>query len=109
METNCNTLTETPVKKLEALRNRATLYELAISHGDRRLLVCYTAKTGPNAIKRIIYDRAARIVALTGVDSIEWTRDGGKMGVWTIALTHRTQRDAIMHGELPFLAEGVTA
>lgn len=44
----------------------------------------------------------------TGDNGITWaTRaaDGGRMGAWTIRFTGRTQRDAIINGELPYIED----
>jgi hypothetical protein len=98
-------------KHLERIRNRATLYELAISRGDETFLVAYCQRKSRDAIfKAVAKDgRREKLVALTGDEEIRFakrTADGATMGAWAIRFTGRTEREAIASGtELPYVGE----
>jgi hypothetical protein len=97
-------------ERLERLRNRATLYELAMTRGEERLLVAYSQRKGRRDIfKAVTADhRVGPIMARTGADRIEFAKraaDGAMMGGWTIRFTGRTERDAIIEGELPYAGD----
>jgi hypothetical protein len=95
----------TAQERLASMTNRATLYEIAMSKGDTRYLLCYTNRRGRAALFDAVARDAAReaVKSLTGTDQIHFARrsaDGATMGEWRIQFTGRTQREAIGHGEL---------
>jgi hypothetical protein len=97
-------------KQLESLRNRATLYELAMTRGDERILIAYASGKGRQDIWRCVTSdkRVKAIVAKVGTDAIDFAKraaDGATMGGWAIRFTGRTQRDAISEGELPYIGD----
>jgi hypothetical protein len=95
--------------RLLRLKNRRTRYELVAEHPDgRRLLVRYTSRLGRRGLFDALQQDSARLCAVLGADAIHFgTRagDGGTMGEWKIRFTGRTQREAIIDGELQFYAE----
>jgi hypothetical protein len=99
-------LTEEQKRKLARLKNRTTLYEAALVKGDQRMLFCYTRQTGRGVhdYMRTIRDTKADSLKLlkqnTGIDLTTWDWNG-----WTVEFTGRTQREAIINGELKFWAD----
>lgn len=100
------TLTE----QLERIKNRQTRYELVASHPDgRRLLVGYTARYSKHGILGMLRQNGPAVVAAFGLDGdaiMTFDRRGqtAHVGPWTITFSGRTQRDAYLGGELPFVA-----
>lgn len=96
-------LTELQIRKLSRIQGRATLYEVALVKGDQKLLLCYTRKTGRGLgdyVRNIRNNHAASadvLKARTGIDLQAWNWNG-----WGYEFTGRTQREAIIDGELPF-------
>jgi hypothetical protein len=90
------------IKRLTALQGRSTKYEVALVHdGGRRVRLTYTAKTRP-AVWRYIDRVAVQLVAFCGADRMQTKGQRfGKIGPWTIVTTGRTEREAIIGGELP--------
>jgi hypothetical protein len=101
----------TTAQYLERIRNRATLYELAISRGAESYLVAYCQRKSRDGIfKAVSKDgRREKLVALTGDQEIHFadrSADGATMGAWSIRFTGRTEREAITEGaELPYIGE----
>lgn len=98
---------QTVTERLERLRNRATLYELAISRGDTAYLVAYCRK-GQRGIWDAITSkhRVHHVVALAGTQTLHFAKrasDGGTIGEWSVRFTGRTERDAIIGGELTYV------
>lgn len=107
-------MTATKQEALAALHNRATRYELAAIKGEQRLLVSYTAQRSRQGMLHACRNRAEHIIRVAQVspDTLLMfqrigTGQGYKalMGDWAIQFTGRTQREAIMNGELPWIAE----
>jgi len=98
----------TTQQKLDRLKNYRTRYELIASHPDgRKLLIRYTARQGRRGLLDALTMDAARVCQVLGADDIHWGKraaDGGHMGEWTVKFSGRTQREAILGGELPFYA-----
>jgi hypothetical protein len=97
-------------ERLERLRNRATLYELAMTRGEECILVAYSRLKGRRDIFNLVTadHRVGPIMARTGADHIEFARrtaDGATMGEWAIRFTGRTEREAIIAGELPYIGD----
>lgn len=92
-------LTPQQLAKLARIANYSTRYEVELVHldtGERRLL-CYTRKT-ERGIRDYIFRHAAEVVTFCGSDRLFKL----SIGRWRIAFTGRTQREAIMAGELPW-------
>jgi len=94
------------LERLERLKNYRTRYELAAIRGDQKILISYTSRPNRRGIWDSLYARAAAVVALTGVDIAKPAGKSSKgliMGDWSIRFTGRTQREAIIGGELPYV------
>ena len=96
--------------KLARLKNYATRYELAMTRGGQRLLVCYTSARGRRGILDAVRSRVSAMTWRTGVDHIEFAKraaDGATMGEWSINFTGRTQREAYVSGALEYCQSGM--
>lgn len=96
----------TKEQKLARIARYSTRYELAAVRGDQKVLVCYSASRSRQTILSLCRQWAARLTALTGSETIGFAKkaeDGAAMGAWKIRFTGRTQREAIIEGELPFI------
>jgi hypothetical protein len=104
-------LTTEQIAKLERCRNYATRYEITARHPDgRAFLVCYTPRVSRPGLLKAIQHVGRHILEKLTVgenDVMTWhtkphvhCRTSG----WEIGFTGRTQRDAIMSGEMPFIA-----
>lgn len=102
-------LTETQIRQLARIQHYATRYELAAVRGNERVLICYTERKNRSGLwSAISSNRAEPLCRLTGAEEITFGKraaDGGMMGDWKIVFTGRTQRPAILAGELPFLLD----
>lgn len=99
-------------EKLARLHNRATLHEVIASNGDRRILVCYLETLSKRGLFEAIRRRGERIVASLGLpDDATLTLGGSakcpraQIGEWSIRRSGRTQREAIIEGELDYLPQ----
>lgn len=101
--------------KLARLHNRGTAYELAMSRTlpdgtkDARL-VAYTPRRNRNGLFDACCDkrRVDYLMKLTGSDNLRFGKrvvDGATMGEWTVNFSGRTQREAIIEGELPYVGD----
>ena len=98
--------------RLARLTNRGTYYELAAILGDQRRLVAYTQRRSRSGMLAACRNRAVLLIALTGAENLQFgkrTVDGATMGDWQIRFTGRTERDAIMEGELPYIGAAQVA
>lgn len=93
------------------MHNRPTRYELAAKHADgRAYLICYCCGKGRRDVLAAVREpaRASRLVHLAGSDDITFGKrvaDGARFGGWVINFTGRTQREAIIAGELPYCGD----
>lgn len=89
-------------QKLARLQNRRTLYEIAGMLPDgRTVLVMYSGKSLAQVAggMRSRYDRLAPVMG----ESIWIAKDVESRGPGCVWITGRTQREAIMEGELPYV------
>jgi hypothetical protein len=97
--------------KLAAIATRSTLYEAALVNtttGERRLL-CYSAKTGA-ALRRYVWRKGAELVTFCGserADAVAGNKRAIRIGQWQADFTGRTQREAIIGGELAWFGAEV--
>ncbi len=95
--------------RLEQRKRHATLYELAAIKGEDRVLLSYCALSR-TCLLAAVRKRAEFVCALTGAREITFGKhaaDGAAMGEWAIRFTGRTEREAITHGELPWILDYV--
>lgn len=101
----------TTQEKLARIHNRATCYELALINGDRRILICYSMRQGRHTILEACRKHGQAIVDLTcphGEQNMVFLKPaslGATIGDWWIRFTGRTQREAIITGELPWIGD----
>jgi hypothetical protein len=103
-------LTENQNRRLQSLHNRYTNYEVAIIHPNGvRCLVAYTSKTRDALIRALRDDRrASYLVRFAGSENFHIAKPasaGVTLGEWSIRFTGRTERQAILEGELPYFKE----
>jgi len=98
----------TRTERLARLQNRGTYYELAAVRGEQRRLIAYTQRRSRRGMLAACRNRAVLVIALTGAEELQFGKraeDGATLGAWQVRFTGRTERDAIMEGELPFIGE----
>ena len=102
-------MTDEQMRKLVALQNYGTRYEAVVIRGDgERRLLAYCGRHSRRGLIDALQNRAEIAIKFLGIgadarmtlakDAISLT--GGGM----VKFTGRTQRDAIMSGELPYIA-----
>lgn len=96
------------IKKLERIKHRSTLYELILEGNGKRYLVAYAPKSGAQ-LCRTAFARAEMIVKAAGIpENQPWyltQSDKATTAGFVIRYSGRTQRDAIIEGELPFIGD----
>ena len=98
-------------ERLELLRNRLTGYEITASNGDRKILIAYSGAKSRHGLLRACQARGEKIIkALEISDDAMFlpaarAADGFKIGDWAFRFSGRTERDAIMEGELPYVGD----
>ena len=104
-------LTPTQLQRLARLHDRQTLYEVAAIKGDRKVLIAYAGRTSRRHMWDILFERAERISKALDIPADQMfatpgkrSADGFTLAGWTIRATGRTERDAIMAGELERMA-----
>lgn len=96
-------LTAEQVRRLERIRRRDTLYEAELVNrqtGERRLL-CYCHRSR-SRLATYVGRHAEELVTFCGSDRYTPCRENELLAIgdWAIRFTGRTQREAIMSGEL---------
>ena len=96
----------TQSEKLERIALYRTAYELIATDGTQRVLVCYCESKSRQTIFKVARKHGEKLVKLCSSETIHFAKrssDGATIGAWTIRFSGRTQREAIMEGELPFI------
>lgn len=97
----------TKEEKLAHLHGRLTRYELTGTNGTRTILICYSVRRGRHTLLEALRQHGAIVLALVGRDAnFAWERPasrGARLGEWTFRFSGRTQREAIIEGEHPFV------
>ena len=94
----------------EMLRHQPTRYEIVLTLADgRRMLVGYTPRKSRDgmlgAVQRVGRAILSHMPDLTDEHRMTWKRGGFDMGNGArVAWSGRTQRDALQHGPLPYVA-----
>ena len=103
----------TTEEKLARLKNRHTRYEIVLTNGtDTNYLVLYTAQHSQSGLRAAVRQRYDAILVITGGEAPFAAKrsDVFKGRERRCFFSGRTQREAIIEGELPFgLADGVAA
>lgn len=100
------------LERLARLKNYATRYEIRGTNTEtgQTVLIGYTAQKSRAGILAMCRKNGAEIVARLRGDSLEFGKraaDGATLGHWRIGFSGRTQREAIIAGELPFFLDAV--
>lgn len=94
--------------KLARIQRYATRYELVLEHDGARYLVQYTSQRSRRGLLASARTMADHIVRIAGGDEITFASraaDGAMVNGWKLHFSGRTQRECILAGELPFVAE----
>ena len=108
-------MTQDQIRRLESLRNRSTCYELAAIRGEERVLIAYCLQHSRDGALRACRNRGQQIIdalKISGTDMLvagKKASDGFAIGEWQVRFTGRTERDAIISGELPYVGDLVAA
>ncbi len=100
-------MTENQTVKLKAIKNRATRYELVLSSegSHQKLRLCYTGRKNRSGLMAAIRANGPELVKLTGASDFQLSKGpAATLGSWRLAFSGRTQREAIIAGELPWFA-----
>jgi hypothetical protein len=108
-------LSELQSAKLAKLHSYGTRYEVEVEHPNgARKLVAYTPRRTGTGLVSAVTAHGERIVSFLGIGdtaSMSWKGKGrdamGVDGGGVIRFSGRTQREAIIEGELPFIAAKV--
>lgn len=103
--------------QLARLRHYATRYEVVAEHTTdrRRVLICYTSSHSQRGMRRAITDNGHRVIDGLGLsqDAALYPNTpasaGFRLESWHVAFSGRTQREAIIAGELPFVGDLATS
>jgi hypothetical protein len=108
--TTAASLTPDQIRKLERIKFHSTRYEIELVKPDgTAMLVCYSSRRSISGLIRAIRDRWAPIVRAGNIPEgaigyrIGSARAYNFENGTIIRFSGRTQRDAIMRGELPFI------
>ena len=98
----------TTAEKLARIKNYHTRYEIILAHANYpSILVAYTSRKSFHGLLAAVRERGPKIVALLGVtDEHKATRERTTLHLgngWLVRFSGRTQRDAILNGERPFV------
>jgi hypothetical protein len=93
--------------KLERLKNYHTRYEVIMERGTERVLVVYMHNQSYRRLREAVVEKINPIQTFAGASVYEEAMGRGKRslaaGDWRIRFSGRTQREAILQGELPFV------
>lgn len=88
-----------------------TRYELTLSKGNEKFLICYCMRTGRHSLLKAIHAKGEAILKIANLSDdamLTWSKPaklGAMLGGWRVYFTGRTQRSAITEGELPFVLD----
>ena len=99
------TQTNDVLAKLSRIKNYSTRYEMVATNATtgESVLVCYTPRNNRRGMLDAIRNRAEAIKTLANTDAATVGRIQVVVGDWTIRFSGRTQREAIIGGELRFI------
>lgn len=95
--------------KLARIANRSTRYEIIAFHATdyRSILIGYTGRKSFSGMLAMLRQNGPKFVSLTGMtDDTTNKRERGALHFsngWTVRFSGRTQRDAYIDGERPFI------
>jgi hypothetical protein len=95
-------------RKLERLRHYSTRYEVVGRNGDVTILAGYTSKKTRHGLLGMVRQHGEAWVEYANSTSLQFrgkAADGVQVGEWTITFSGRTQREAYIAGEHPFVLD----
>jgi hypothetical protein len=99
-------------ERLTRLKNYSTRYEVSLSHANgQRYLWIYTPSVSRSELWRIMGAHGPKLGEIVGAgERMRAVRSGKWWALvagngWTLGFTGRTQRDAYIGGELPFVLD----
>jgi len=95
----------TKEEKLESLGNRSTKYELVASLPGGPIVLAGYCSHGKNNILSMLRKNGEQwATRIKADDMVTFAKNGksAQLGAWKVWFTGRTQREAIVLGELPF-------
>lgn len=100
----------TTQEKLQRIHGYVTRYELAAVKGEHRILIGYIVRTSRQGMLDACRKYGSQLVDVLQVHPEQLlvfnrTIQAFELGDWSIRLTGRTQRTAIIEGELPFIVD----
>ena len=105
----------TKEQKLARIHNRATAYEVVAVRGDEQILIGYTTQHSRSGLLGMCRKNGERVIArlMLSTDSMlvpgKKASDGFALGDWQVRFSGRTQREAIIEGELPWVGDAAVA
>jgi hypothetical protein len=99
-------MTTSQTEKLESLRNFGTRYELVLERGAERFRLCYTGRKNRRGMIDAIFRLGAELGAFTGQKEVRFGKGAtAQLGDWAVRFSGRTQREAIIAGELAWFSK----
>jgi hypothetical protein len=105
------TTAQTATDRLEALAHYATRYEVVLTNGTKSFLLGYTARHSRAGLVDVLIARGPAVAARVGMSDEHfinfktWKWPGLDVSNgWLVRFSRRTQREAIVAGELPRLS-----
>ena len=117
MAYDVSTLSVVQISKLNSLHNRASRYEVLAtfaateSHGETRVLIGYTCHRSRHGLLKCCQAQGQAIIDAFGIcDNDRFipakrAAGGFTIGKWSFNFSGRTQREAIMEGEIVSISE----
>jgi hypothetical protein len=100
-------LSSDQLRKLDRIKNYKTRYELIVTDGEARFLVCYMSSRSMSSVVKAARERLDGIIRTTGDVPLVGKDAEYLPGEWRVVFSGRTQREAIIGGELRFVNERV--
>ena len=101
-------MTAAQLARLEQIARYATRYEVTAQRDNgERVLIGYTSRRSRHGLLRLLRIHAEQVITLTGctedtmMTAGKRASDGFRINDWALRFTGRTQRQAIIEGELP--------
>jgi hypothetical protein len=104
-------MTQDTQARLARLYNRRTAYELVAIRDDRRILIAYSQGRSRHSILAACRNRGQQVIDALGISASDLlmfakrASDGCTIGPWSIRFSGRTEREAILTGELEYVGD----
>lgn len=101
----------TKEQKLKWLQRGPTRYELIGTNGQQTLLICYAMRPSRRTVLEALrkYGKTVLRIVNAGPEALltfgKPAKLGASIGTWKFYFSGRTQRDAVVEGEHPFVGD----